>query len=142
MSTAGNAPEELVYPNQISKEWLFDLYNNAYFEVERDSDGDMCIRQGFRIWAFPIREGEQIRFMSQFRASPAHDLADRLLYVNRVNDELHMVRAYLDRDGDIGFDGYLVVSGGVTRRNIIFATRAFIDHVRAALAKDETDVIA
>jgi hypothetical protein len=52
------------------------------------------------------------------------------------------VRAYIDRDGDIGFDGYLVVSGGVTRRNIIVATRTFIDHVRAALAKDETDVIA
>ncbi|WP_298482232.1 YbjN domain-containing protein [uncultured Chloroflexus sp.] len=126
----------------MSKEWLFDLYHNAYFEVERDSDDDVCIRQDFRIWAFPIREGEQIRFMTQFRASPAHDLAERLLYVNRVNDELHIVRAYVDRDGDIGFDDYLVVSGGVTRRNIIFATRAFVDHVLAALTKDETEVIA
>lgn len=118
------------------------IYNNAYFEVELDNDGDVCIRQGFRVWVFPIRNGEQIRFMSLFRANPAHELADRLLYANRINDELHIVRAYIDRDGDIGFDGYLVVSGGVTRRNIIVATRTFIDHVRAALAKDETDVIA
>jgi hypothetical protein len=138
----GAQPEELVYPAHVNRDWLFQLYNDAYFDVELDSDGDVCLRQGFRVWVFPIREGEQIRFMSQFRANPDRDLADRILYVNRINDELHIVRSYVDRSGDIGFDGYLVVSGGVTRRNIIFATRTFIDHVRAALAKDETDVIA
>ncbi|MGQ9873743.1 MAG: YbjN domain-containing protein [Chloroflexus sp.] len=142
MLLTGTQPEELVYSANINREWLFQFYNDAYFDAEPDSDSDVCLRQGFRVWVFPIREGEQIRFMSQFRANPEHDLADRLLYVNRINDELHIVRSYIDRSGDMSFDGYLVVSGGVTRRNIIFATRTFIDHVRAALAKDETDVIA
>lgn len=142
MSTDKSSPDAIVLPAQVSRDWLFQLYSNAYFDVELDSDGDICIRDGFRIWVFPIREGEQIRFMSQFRANPAHDLIDRLQYANRINYELHFIRCYVDRDGDIGFDGYLIVSGGVTRRNIVFATRAFIDHVRAALVKDDTDVIA
>jgi hypothetical protein len=142
MSTDKSSPDVIVLPAQLSRDWLFQLYSNAYFDVELDSDGDICIRDGFRIWVFPIREGEQIRFMSQFRANPMHELIDRLQYANRINDELHFIRCYVDRDGDIGFDSYLIVSGGVTRRNIVFATRAFIDHVRAALVKDDTDVIA
>ncbi len=142
MLTNGAPHDEIVQPSQISKEWLFNLYHDAYFDVERDNDGDVCIRDGFRVWVFPIREGTQLRFLAQFRANPDHDLADRLLYVNRINDELHLVRAYVDRDGDIGFDGYQVIAGGTTRRNIVLATRSFIEHVRAALIKDETNVIA
>ena len=142
MSMDNSSPDAIVLPAQVSRDWLFQLYSNAHFDVELDSDGDICIRDDFRIWVLPIGEGEQIRFMSPFWANPAHDLIDRLQYANRINDEFAFIRCHVDRDGYIVFEGYLIVSGGVTRRNIVLATRAFIDHVRAALAKDDTDVIA
>lgn len=132
---------DVVQPDQINREWLLELFKAAYLPVERDGEGDICIREGFHTWVFLTRDGRQIRFLAQFRANPDHPMESRLRFVNQVNDELNLIRAYVDRDGDIAFDAYLIIAGGVTRQNIVYATRMFIEHVRAAALRDEKRIM-
>jgi hypothetical protein len=135
--------DEIVYPQNLTKDMLYTLFDNAYMSVSMDDDGDLKLKEGFNYWVFPEAEGRRIRLMSQFRANPSSSLTDRLTYANKINDDLVVIRAYVRQDsGNIGFDYYITIEGGITKRNIIAATKFFISLVESALRKDEHDVIA
>ncbi len=138
---SSNPPDEIVYPEQIHTEFLLALFQNAYLNVSRDDDGDIFIKENFTTWIFPQGNGEQIRFMAQFKANLDLPRIPKLEYANMINDRMKLLRAYVDADDDIGFDYHLLVEGGITKRNIVFALRTFINYVQVALQRDTEDVI-
>jgi hypothetical protein len=134
--------DELIYPHQISRDSLYALFVSAYMNVQLDDDGDIYLQDRFKSWVFPQTNGTQIRIMSQFRASELATREAKLEYVNLINDKLKLLRAYVDSDEDIGFDYFIPVEGGITKRNIVIAVRTAVDYIRTALERDEGDVIA
>jgi hypothetical protein len=58
-----------------------------------------------------------------------------------VNQEYIVVRA-TDRKSAVAYDYYLVIEGGVTKKNIVLTFRRFMSCVEAAVAEDSTGVLA
>ena len=133
--------DDVVYPEQITRDSLYDLFASAYFNVNRDSDDDVYLKDMYTIWVFPQQEGNQVRLMAQFKGNAEAPRETKLEYANAINDGYRLVRAYIDRDGDIGFDYFLVTEGGTTRRNIVLAVRRFVQYVQIALQQDSQNVI-
>ena len=135
-------PDEIVLPEQVSQSFLHSLLDSAYMQVEMDADGDVFVKESYRCWLFPQPEGKHIRFLVQLRGNQESSLEDRLRYANAINDRLKLIRAYIDSDGDFGFDYYLAVDGGVTKKNIVFAVKYFLSLVTTAVQEDENNLIA
>lgn len=134
-------PTDLVRPSDVTKDFLYAFFNDAYFNVHRDDVGDVYLKEPFTVWVFPQGEGEQIRLMAQFAGNADMPRIAKLEYANSINDKLKLLRAYVDDDEDLGFDYYVSLEGGITRRSIALAARRFIEYVRTALQRDTDNVI-
>jgi hypothetical protein len=133
--------DEMVYPEQVTRDFLYGLFASAYLNVHRDSDGDVYLKDAYTLWVFPQQEGEQIRLMAQFKTNSEAPRSAKLEYVNGINDGLKLLRAYVDADDDIGFDYFIGIEGGITKRNIVLSVRRFINYLQVALQRDEQGVI-
>ena len=134
-------PEDLITPENLSKDLLQELFQQAYLDVSRDEDGDLVVRDEYRCFVFPDADKRYIHFMSLFRGGAEATLEAKLAYVNRVNDEVVIVRACVTDAGGICFDYYVPVHGGITRAAVALMLRRFFATVRTALARDEGDVV-
>jgi hypothetical protein len=135
-------PEEIVHPNDISKEMLQSVYENAYMETSFDADGDLKVKETYSAYILPQADGKRIRLMCQFRTNPKSSAQDRINFANKINDKLILIRAYVLENGIVGFDYYIVVEGGTTKRNIIMTTKLFHTLLDGAIQQDEKNVLA
>ena len=134
-------PDEIINPSDISRDFLFALFENAYMNVSIDADGDVRVEDTYGCWLFPLSKGRYIRLMGQFRSNPSTLVPERHGFANRVNDELKLIRAYVKENGGFGFDYYIVVEGGTTKRNIVNTTRTFLSLLEAVARLDTEDMM-
>ena len=135
-----NEPE-VVQAEALNRELLRALLDAAYLNVSLDEDGDVMVKDNFRFWVMPADNGRWIRLFAQFKGNPEASLGAKLEYVNAVNRDLHVVRAYLRDTGGFTFDQYVQVEGGITRRAIVFAVRGFDNLLKSALDVDTGNVV-
>jgi hypothetical protein len=134
-------PAELLYPENITKEGLRDLFVAAYMDAALDEDGDVVVKESYRSYLMPSQDAAWIRLYSPFKASEAATMEDKLAYVNKVNNDLVIVRAYVTSSGGFVFEEYLPVEGGITKRAIVFAVRRFHRMLESAVRADEGNVL-
>lgn len=135
--------DEIVHPKDISRDWLYELFSSAMMNVSIDDDGDIRVDETYGCWVFPQQpDGRYIRLMSQFRANEGSLHPERIAFANKINDELRLIRAYVKENGGFGFDYYISVDGGITKRNIVSTTRAFLSLLEAVARFDEDNLIA
>jgi hypothetical protein len=132
---------EMILPETATKDLLKSLLEAAYLDVSLDDDGDVQVMDTFRFWVIPSTNGKWIRLFAQFKGNPAAALGAKLEYVNAVNRDLHLIRAYLRDNGGYTFDQYVVVEGGISRRALVFAVRGFRELLQSALKLDSGDVV-
>lgn len=132
---------EIILPETATKELLKALLDAAYMNVSFDEDGDVQVQDSFRFWVIPATHGKWIRLFAQFKGNADAALGTKLEYVNTVNRDLHLVRAYLRENGGYTFDQYIAVEGGISRRAIVFAVRGFDDLLKSALNLDTGNVV-
>ena len=135
-------PEKIVLPEQVSPEMLKQLFVDAYMDATIDKDGDVQLVEGYRSYVVPGMENKWVRVYAVFGANQAALLEDKMDFVNRVNAELVIVRAYVDTTGRFIFEHYIPVEGGLTERALVLAVRRFHRLLDAAIRKDEKNVIA
>jgi hypothetical protein len=134
-------PAELVYPETVTKEALRDLFVAAYMDASLDEDGDVMVREGYRSYLIPSQDGAWIRIYSPFKGLDTASLEDKLAYVNKVNSDLIIVRAYVTDKGGFIFEEYLPVEGGITKRALVLAVRRFHRMLESAIRADEKNVL-
>ena len=134
-------PAELLYPENITKEGLKDLFVAAYMDASLDEDGDVLIKEAYRAYLIPSQDAVWIRVYSPFKGSETATLEDKLAYVNKVNADLIIVRAYVTDKGGFIFEEYLPVEGGITKRAIVLAVRRFNRMLESAIRADEKNVL-
>lgn len=130
-----------INPSDVSKDTLLKLYHDASMEASLDDDGDICVHDDYNAWVFPSPDGREIRLASYFTVNPLASQEAKLEYVNKVNNEVKLVRAYVRSNGHFGFDYYIYVDGGITRDLIVRATRRYYSCLEYALKQDEDDVV-
>jgi len=146
--TVNEEKEEAVSMDVISDDtvtpvFLFDLFDAAFMKPEF-RDERTCVRIIDDSQPLNVRKNSDdtlVYFSVGYSCRESATLADKLLYVNLVNDSLKLVRASVMNDGGIWFDAYVNVDGGVTRKNLVLCTKRIASAIRAALSKDEKDLI-
>ena len=133
--------DEIILPEAITKDMLQALFTDAYMDVSLDSDGDIVTKQSYRAYVVPATDGRFIRLYSLFKANPDATPENKLAFVNKVNDELIIVRAYVTDNGGYGFEWYIPIDGGVTKKLIVLAVQRFHRMLDSAIAKDDKNVV-
>ncbi len=134
--------DELIQTDDVSAEALKQLFEDAYMEVSLDSDGDVRIKDGYTCFLKPDTDKRLVVLYAIFGAKPEAELAAKLEYANRVNDQVKVVRTSVMADGRFYFDYYIPVEGGITKKAIVLATRRFLGTLESAMRQDTGDVVA
>ena len=138
---AAHVPAELVYPENLTKDSLRDLFLAAYMDASFDDDGDVMIKEQYRSYLIPSSDSAWVRLYSPFKSAEAATMEDKLAYCNKVNADLIIVRAYVTDKGGFVFEEYLPIEGGITKRAIVLAVRRFHRMLDAAVRADEKNVL-
>ena len=133
---------ELVTPDNVSAEMLRDLYEAAYMDVTLDEEhGLIRIREELAARAHLSESKERIQLLAVYGLKEEAQRIDRLELVNRINENYVLIRAGIDDDGDLWFDYCILVKGGLTKKAIVQATRAFLMLVPKAVNECDEDGI-
>jgi hypothetical protein len=134
--------DELLLPEAVSVEALKALFDENYMDTSIDSDGDLIVSDNFRCYLRPDPDGRLVLVYAIFGAADTAQDVDKLAYVNRVNDQIKLIRASVAASGRFSFEYYFPVEGGVTRQALVFAVRRFFGCLNKALAEDSANVVA
>ena len=133
---------ELVTPDNVSVEMLRDLYEAAYMDVTLDEEhGVLRLREELAARAHLSESKERIQLLAVYGLKEEAQRIDRLELVNRINENYVLIRAGIDDDGDLWFDYCILVKGGLTKKAIVQATRAFLMLVPKAVNECDEDGI-
>jgi hypothetical protein len=134
--------EDLFLPEQVNSEALKKLFEEAYMETSIDKDGDVIVQDNYRCYLRPDQDGRLISVYAIFGTQESASMADKLAYVNRVNDQVKLIRASVSSNGKFFFDYYIAVEGGITKRSIVLGVRRFFSCLGSALKEDTGNVVA
>lgn len=131
--------EQLITSDEVSIELLKKLFEDAYFETSIDKDGDLMIKGRYRCYVELPDSRRFIRFYAIFKPSDQASHSALINYANRINMELIVLRMYAT-EKSIGFDQYVWLEGGVTKKNVVMAFKIFNDLVQDAINRDKEDL--
>lgn len=134
--------DELIHPEEVSSASLKQLFDEAYMEASIDSDGDVRIKDKYSCFLRPDSDGKMIAIYAIFGANASAEAVAKLEFVNRVNDQVKLIRASVMGDGRYFLDYYISLDGGITKRALVLAARRFLSCVEAALAQDTGNVVS
>jgi len=132
---------EVLESQEVTAMALAKVFKDAFMDVTVESDGDLKIKDVYNAFVSTDEKSRFIRFRVLIRCSETADDGARLKYTNSVNTEFIVVRA-TDRKSAIVYDYYLIIEGGVTKKNIVLTFRKFMPCVGSAVAADSTGVLA
>jgi hypothetical protein len=134
--------DEFIYPEGINADSLKQLFEEAYMEVSVDTDGDLIVKDNYRCYLRPDPDGRLISIYAIFGAAAEAAPPDKLVYINRVNDQVKMIRASVSANGKFFFDYYLSIEGGISKRAVVMSVRRFFSCLGSALREDTGNVVA
>lgn len=133
--------DDLVTPEVLNRDFLKGLFEEAYMSVSIDNDGDLVIQDKYRSYVRPDQDGRLVAVFSIFGAKPNASLSDKLAYVNRVNDQVKLIRASVTENGRFYFDYYVPTEGGISKRGLVLGVRRFMSCIESAINQDTGDVV-
>jgi hypothetical protein len=134
--------DELIFPEGVSIEALQKLFDQSFMDTAIDSDGDLIVSDTFRCYLRPDPDGRLVLVYAIFGAAETATDMEKLAYVNRVNDQIKLIRASVAASGRFSFEYYFPVEGGVSSQALVFAVRRFFGCLNKALAEDSANVVA
>ena len=135
--------EELIAPDNLSKEYLKSIFDAAFMDTSYDSDGDLKVQEGLNCYVFPEQERkDRVRLMTMFRFKPEASELLRLQAVNRINTQYIIVKASASESGMLVFNWDIPITGGITKKAFVLAVKRFCSIPHDAVADCAKDVVA
>ncbi len=132
--------QDLITPENLSKEMLKAIFDDAMLETSFDADGDLRVREDISCFVLP--KNDRIRLLSVFGFKPHVSLQKRLEFVNRINSEYIIIRATVgSRNDTLFFDYDISIKGGITKKALVLATRRFLSIPRPAIQEYGSDLV-
>jgi hypothetical protein len=142
VSRSGSTPDGLIPPEAINSASLKQILESAALDVSVDTDGDLIVTDGYRCYLRPDPDGRLIAIYAIFGVTPGASDADKLVFVNRVNDQVKLVRASVSQNGKFFFDYYLSTEDGITNKRLVTSVRRFLSCLGSAVREDSGNVVA
>ncbi len=127
---------------QVSIEAIKAVMEQAAFDVEIDSDGDLKIADGGLIAFFRVdTERKLITLFAIYRLKASAPEVERLRLINRLNDQVILVRFSAPDETTLWCDYQFSYDGGITPYALINTFRNFARVTRQAVAQHDTEDI-
>jgi len=134
--------DDLVTPENLSKELLHSIFDAAFMETSWDSEGDLRVKDQIHCFVIPTEKKDRIRLISIFGFKEGTTQMQRLECVNDINNEYIMVRAVSGNNDTLRFDYDIYVQGGISKKAIILATKRFLSIPIDAVADHGNNLVA
>ena len=127
----------LITPENLTKDLLKLILDSAMIDNTFNSTGWLVANETIKVVVSP--EGEKkdrIHLCSFFTLKDGLDELVLLRAVNKINEELTIVRVFINNDKDsLFFDWSIPVMGGTTPKNFVLALKRFSTIPHIALEK-------
>ena len=137
--------DDLVTPEVLDQEYLHALYQSAYMDCVRDSDGDVVVTDGgFPCFVLLPQSGDLIRLAAYLPLETDVPRGKILEWVNEINDKYVVTRASIgsgEESGLLCFEHYIFLNGGVSTRSVVLGTKKFIEVTRQAIREHGMDLL-
>lgn len=139
----GNSSEgssEILDAESASTEALLEMYEQAYIDAMVDDDGDLVLKDHFKVLA--RAQGDYLLLTAPFGFKEGISFERQLDFVNRINSASVALRAYAVEGKGFILDQALPLHGGVSRKTLVKATRAFFEAIPPTIGQaDEDDIV-
>ena len=135
--------DDLITPENVSKELLYSVLDAAMMDVSYDKDGDIRVKEGVICFVLPNEENkDRIKFLTIFGLKPGVSELERLRAVNQMNDGYIMVRACTPKEDVLVFDYFLTLGGGVTKKAFVMALKRFCGIPHACIRDYGSNIVS
>lgn len=135
--------EELITPENLSKELLKAVLDAALMDTTYDKDGDLVVEDRVNCYVLVSQQRkDRVRLMALFRFKSEASEIERLQSVNRINDEYIIVRAVVGKNDTLRFTWDIPIAGGITKKAFAIAVKRFCSIPHEAIADCAADAVA
>lgn len=134
--------DELITPDNLSKELLKSVLDTAFMETSYDSDGDLKVKDRVNCLVLPNMERKdrvQLNAFFGFKAGTSE--LQRLQAVNRINTEYIIVKTVVGKNDTLRFTWDIPIAGGITKKAFVLALKRFCSIPHDAVADCANDVV-
>jgi hypothetical protein len=135
--------DELITPDNLSKELLKSVLDTALMDTSYDKDGDLKVRDSVVCFVLPNKDRkDRVLLQAIFGFKPEATELARLQAVNRINTEYAMVKAFTGPNNILAFTWDIPIAGGITPKAFGMAVKRFCNIPQAAIRDCASDVVA
>lgn len=131
-------PEAFTSDN-TSPESLLAAFDAALFETSLDDDGDVIVRDKYRVF-LSVHHESTIRLLGVFGLKEECSVEEGHALCNRINAGLIIIRASVDED-TLYLDWYLPLRGGIGKKAVVRAVRKFNELTEAIIKYDTNNIM-
>lgn len=128
---------------EVTKEWVQEVFERAYVTAEIDEDGDLALREAGSLIGWlrldQTRKTIELFTMSVFRGDATRD--EKLEFINDLNNNVLGATFYVAADSLLVADSYIYYEPGLSDRQLVHQYHRFRDAVRTAWSWDKTDLL-
>ena len=133
---------EILTPENVSKDVLKAAFDAAFMDATFDSDGDLKLKDEVTCYVFLREKNDGIRLSTGFGFKEGTSELQQLQLTNKINDEWRIVRAYANPEKlTLKFDYEILLNGGISVKNFILSVKKFCGIPRDAIADADKDGI-
>ena len=133
--------EELITPENVSKEFLKAIFDAAFMDASYDSDGDLRVKDQVSCFVFPSERKDRIRLATYFNFKPEASRLQRLECINHINDEYIIVRAIVGDRDSLRFTCDIPIAGGISKKAFILTCKRFCSIPHDAVQEFGNDIV-
>ena len=135
--------EDLITPENLSKELLKSVFDAAYMETSYDDDGDLRVKEDVRCWVLlPGEKRDRIHLLTIFGLKPEASRQQRLELANEINKEYVVVRAFINSSDSLSLTYDFLLEGGITKKALVLGVKRFCGIPRLAINElDRDDIV-
>lgn len=130
---------DLIDAKSATLESIKNVFEAAYFDVEIN-DGDLKIEgKNYTFWAVLDKNKQFLRYYVLIQRNKKAKDSQLLKFISEVTD-YPLIRPMV-LDNVFGFDCYVWLENGISKKNIITSFRAFEEISQYAISEDQFNVL-
>ena len=138
--TGGDMSDDLITAENVSRELIRSIFDSAFMDPQTDSEGDIFVKEGWRVYVIPSKEKKRIRLLAQFGFKSSSTLAQQLEAVNKINCEYLIIRASAWKSA-LRFDHDIPLDGGLSKKALVLIVKRFGSIPHAAVQEHAGDIV-
>lgn len=133
-------PEELITPENLSKEILKSVFDAAYMDTSYDDEGDLRVKDGVRCFLLLGETKDRIQLLTMFGFKPETSRQERLEFANELNKRYLVIKAIVGTNDALRFEYDILIGQGITKKALVLTVKRFCGIPQGAIQNLSTEL--